>query len=76
MTPSCSTWARIWIHVVASFMFKIWALDVVDKCQGTLVLDAFIDNSLAYELWLTYGLIVFGVGKSNITYGWNLVKRR
>ena len=27
-------------------MFKIWALDIVDKCQGTLVWDAFIDKSL------------------------------
>ena len=61
-----------WIHVVASFMFESRALDVVDKCQGALVLDATIDKSLVHELWLTYGLIVFSLEKNNISYGWEI----
>ena len=32
---------------------------IVDKYQGTFVLDAFIDNSLVCKLGLTYGLRVF-----------------
>ena len=57
-------------------MFESWALDVVDKCQSTIVLDVFIDNSLAYELWLTYGLMVFSLEKNNSTYDGDLAYPR
>ena len=53
-------------------MCKSWALDVVDKCQSTIVLDTFVDKSLVHKLWFTYGLVVFSLGKINITYGWEL----
>ena len=55
-------------------MFKIWALDVVEKYQSTLVLDAFIEQELSCKVWPTHGLRAFSLEKDNITYGWNLVK--
>ena len=51
-------------------MFESWALDVVDKCQRTFVLEVFIDKGLVIKVWFTYGRIVFSWSKSNITYGW------
>ena len=49
-------------------MFKIWVLDVVNKYQGTFVLDAFIDNSLFCKLGLIYGFTILGLDKDDTTY--------
>ena len=50
-------------------MFKIWALDVVEKYQGTLLLDAFIEQELSCKLWAIYGLIIFSLDEGDTTFG-------
>ena len=52
----------------ARFHVKSWTFDILRSAKVHWCVDVFIDKSLVYRLLLTYGLMVFSLKESKITY--------